>query len=180
MPIFFSALDGQLSLNLVIWTFPFAFLIHDIEEIFTMERFTRENRERFPHLLRNIIVTNTTQFSVAVGILFALTLLASYLATQSPRKMDLFTFALAVFLVHVIGHVSFPIFFRSYTPGLITALLIVLPYSLYTFYRLFSANLLDGESFTLSIFVGALLLAPLLLAVLLLGKLLTRLRASSK
>ena len=28
------ALDHQLNLNLVIWIFPLAFLIHDLEEIF--------------------------------------------------------------------------------------------------------------------------------------------------
>jgi len=74
----------------------------------------------------------------------------------------------------ILGHVAQTVFFRRYTPGLITALFVVLPYSLYGFHRLFTANLVGGDSFTTSILVGALLLAPLLLAVRQLGKLLAR------
>ncbi|HLZ80332.1 MAG TPA: HXXEE domain-containing protein [Ktedonobacteraceae bacterium] len=180
MPFLFGVLDSQLSLNQVIWAFPLAFLIHDLEEIFTMERFTHENRERFPKFLRNIGAISTTQFIAGVGVLFVLTLLAAYLATKSQHEMDVFTIALMIFLIHVMGHVIFLIYFRRYTPGLITAVVIVLPYSLYAFHRLFSANLVGSESFNISLLVGALLLVPLLLVVRQLGKLLTRPGASSK
>jgi len=169
-----AVLDGQLSLNLVIWAFPVAFLLHDLEEIFTMERFSRENRERFPKFLRNIAAITTRQFTLAVGVLLVLTLLASYLATRPQRQMDLFTIGLAIFLVHILGHVAQTVFFRGYTPGLITALLVVLPYSLYGFHRLFTANLIGGDSFTTYILVGALLFVPLILAASQLGKLLAR------
>ncbi len=111
---------------------------------------------------------------MAVGVLLVLTLLASYLATRLQRQVDFFTITLAIFLVHILGHVAQTMFFRQYTPGLITALLVVLPYSLYGFHRLFTANLVGGDSFTTSILIGALLLAPLLLAVRQLGKLLAR------
>jgi hypothetical protein len=174
MQLLLSALDSQLSLNLVIWAFLVAFLIHDIEEIFTMERFTRENQERFPRLLRNLLAISTVQFTVAVVVLFVIGLLAAYLATQPQREMDVFIIVLAIFLVHVVGHIAFPIFFHRYTPGLVTAVVIVLPYSLYTFYRLFSANLVNSNSFSISTLVGFLLLVPLLLGVRQLGKLLVR------
>lgn len=169
-----AALDGQLSLNLVIWAFPLAFLIHDCEEIVTMERFVRENSERFPKFLRNIAAITTRQFTLAVVVLLVLTLLAAYLATRPQRQMDLFTLVLAIFLVHILGHVAQTVFFRGYTPGLITALLVVLPYSLYGFHRLFTANLIGGDSFTTSMLVGALLFVPVILAASQLGKLLAR------
>ena len=94
MPALLTVLDHQSSLNLVIWAFPLAFLIHDLEEIVTMARFRRENREHFPKFLRNVAAITTRQFILAVGVLLALTLLASYLATRSPRQMDLFTIGL--------------------------------------------------------------------------------------
>ena len=169
-----AALDDQLSLNLVIWAFPLAFLIHDFEEIVTTERFSRENRERFPKFLRNIATITTRQLTLAVGVLLVLTLLASYLATRPQRQMDLFTLVLAIFLVHILGHVAQTVFFRGYTPGLITALLVVLPYSLYGFHRLFTANLIGGDNFTTSMLVGALLFVPVILAATQLGKLLAR------
>jgi hypothetical protein len=170
MSLWLTALDGPLSVNLVIWVFPLAFLVHDLEEIVTMERFRRENRERFPKFLRNIATITTRQFTLAVGALLALTLLASYLATRSPRQMDLFTIGLAIFF----GHIGQSLFLRTYTPGVVTALLVVLPYSLYGFHRLSTASLLDGTSFTTLVLIGALLFVPLILATSQLGKLLTR------
>jgi hypothetical protein len=171
MSLLLTTLGNLVSMNAVIWAFPIAFLIHDLEEILTMERFARKNRDRFPKFMRNIATINTTQFTIGVGVLFVLTLLAAYLATRSPRETDILTIALAIFLIHVVGHIAFPLFFRKYTPGLITAVIIVLPYSLYAFYRLFSANLIGGENLNISILLGALLLVPLLLAVRQLGKL---------
>jgi len=87
--------------------------------------------------------------------------------------MGVFTLTLGIFLVHVVGHIAFPVFFRRYTPGLVTAIVIVLPYSFYALYRLSSAHLMSSESFNLSLLVGALLVAPLIWLALLVGKLLT-------
>src|SRR5436189_4441274 len=95
-----------------------------------MERFSRENRERFPKFLRNIAAITTTQFTLAVGVLLVLALLASYLATTPQRQVDLLTITLAIFLVHILGHVAQSVFFHCYPAGLITALIVVLPYSL--------------------------------------------------
>ncbi len=74
----------------------------------------------------------------------------------------------------ILGHVAQTVFFRRYTPGLITALLVVLPYSLYGFHRLFTANLISGDSFMTSILVGALLFVPLILVASQLGKVFAR------
>ena len=88
--------------------------------------------------------------------------------------MDLFTTGLAIFFVYVFGHVGQSLFFRAYTPGVITAVLVVLPYSLYGFHRLFAANLIDSNGFTTLVLVGALLFVPLVLAASQVGKLLAR------
>jgi hypothetical protein len=173
MSLLLTGLDSRLSLDLVIWMFPVAFLIHDLEEILTTERFSRENRERFPKFLRGIATISTTQFIVAVVVLLVLTVVAAYLATSSPRELLVLTLTLGMFLVHVVGHIAFPIFFRRYTPGLITAIVIVFPYSLYAFYRLFSTHLIKSESFNLSLLLGALLVAPLIWLALFVGKWLT-------
>ena len=169
-----GALDSWLSLDLVIWAFPVAFFIHDLEEILTMERFGRENRERFPKFVRNIATIDTRQFTIAVVVLFVMTLVASYLATRSPRQMDLFIVLLAIFFVHAFWHIAFSIILRQYTPGVITTVPVVLPYSLYALYRLFTANLIDVESLKTSLLIGVLLFIPLVLIVRQLGKLLNR------
>src|SRR5712691_12900448 len=109
-----AGLDARISTNLVIWVFPLAFFVHDLEEIFTMERFTRENRERFPKPLRSLAAITTRQFTLGVTVLFALTILASFLATRPPHDMTLFNVCLSIFLLHVFTHVAQPIIFHKY------------------------------------------------------------------
>jgi hypothetical protein len=174
MSTLLSGLESFLSLDLVIWMFPVAFLIHDLEELVTTERFSRENQGWVPKRLRGIVTPSTTQFLVGMIVLFVLSVGAAYLATRSPREIEILTLTLAMFLIHVVGHIGFPIVFRRYTPGLITALVIVLPYSLYAFFRLFSARLITPESFMFSLLFGALLVAPLIWLALLIGKWVTR------
>ena len=71
-----------MSTNLVIWASPLAFVVHDLEEILTMECFVQKNRERFPKPLRGFASITILQFTIGVTILFALILLASFLATR--------------------------------------------------------------------------------------------------
>lgn len=169
-----DALDHQIGLNLVIWAFPLIFFLHDLEEILTMERFSRRYRDRFPKWMRPLATITTAQFTIAVAIFFVLTLLAAFLATRHPADFTFFSLLLAIFLIHVITHVVQPLIFRAYTPGVITAILLVLPYSLYGFHRLFLAGLVSTGSFMISLLIGAVLLAPAILLVRQLGKLLHR------
>jgi hypothetical protein len=168
-----AGLDARLSTDLVIWCFPLAFFVHDLEEIFTMERFVRENKDRFPKPLRGIAAITTRQFTLGVVVLFAITILASFLATRPPRDMTLFNLCVSIFLLHVFTHVAQPIMFRKYTPGLITAVFVVLPYSLYAIHRLFKDGSMNEDAFTTSILVGALLVGPIILGVRQIGKMLT-------
>src|SRR5437764_3395791 len=70
-----------------------------------------------------------------------------------------------IFLLHVFTHVVQPIIFRKYTPGVITAVLVVLPYSLYGFHRLFNEELISGGVFSSSLLIGALLVVPIILCL---------------
>ncbi len=170
MQLLLTALDRQVSTTMVIWLFPLAFLVHDLEEILTMERFIRMNRERFPKLLQRVAPITTTQFTIGVTILFVLTMWASFLATRSPRDMNWLTICLAIFLLHVVTHVAQTLLLHSYTPGVITAVLVVLPYSLYAFHHLFSDRLISEDDVNASLLIGALLAIPILLGVRQLGK----------
>ena len=137
-----------------------------------MERFVRENRERFPKPLRGIAAITTRQFTLGVVVLFALTILASILATKPQRDMTLFNICLSIFLLHVFTHVAQPIIFRKYTPGLITTVFVVLPYSLYAFHRLFKDGLMSEDALTTSMLVGVSLVGPIILGVRQIGKML--------
>jgi hypothetical protein len=173
MDMLLATLDRQVSLTLVIWAFPLAFLIHDLEEIFTMERFTRTYRERFPRWMRGLAAITTRQFVISVAVFLVIILVASFLAA-TLRSTGLFTILLAIFFLHFFTHLVQPILFRAYTPGLITAVVIVLPYSLYALHRLFQAHALGQDDFGLTLLLAAALIVPAILGARQLGKLLAR------
>jgi len=88
--------------------------------------------------------------------------------------LTLFTICLSILLLHIFTHVVQPIIFRKYTPGVITAVVVVLPYSLYGFHRLFKEEFISGGVFSSSLLIGALLFVPIILGVRQLGKVLAR------
>lgn len=72
-------------------------------------------------------------------------------------------------MIHVITHLFQSILFRKYTPGVITAVFVTLPYTVYLFHRLVEMDILNWELFSNSLNVGVLLL-PLVILGHLIGK----------
>lgn len=169
-------LDNHIGTNAVIWSFPLLFLAHDAEEIATMEDFISENLERFPQPLRALVDTTTPQISVAAGVEFALASLASLLAIRSLRTgrdgIPFFTTCVSAFFLHAFAHIAQPLILRRYTPGVTTAILVILPYSLYTFHRLFEEGLISHEDFRKALLAGAMGVVPLIVGSRQVGKLL--------
>ena len=83
----------------------------------------------------------------------------------------LFTATLNVFFIQSFSHIDQTIIFRSYIPGIITALFIVIPYSFLTYYRLFELDFIDGHLLFKSIPLS-ILMVPIFL--ILIGNLLGR------
>ena len=76
----------------------------------------------------------TAQFAVSVLVIFLFvassTFLANEYATQSAfGNIHIFLVILLVFFLHVFTHIAQSIFFQSLTPGVITSVIFVLPYS---------------------------------------------------
>ena len=109
----------------------------------------------------------TVQFSVSVAIVFIFVLSSTYLATHdnfAEGSLIYFFIIIAVFFLHVFTHVCQALILRTYTPGVITSVLIVLPYTLYVFFRLFREHLIDWN-FALINSPFALLALPIILGI---------------
>ncbi|MEF2248038.1 HXXEE domain-containing protein [Paenibacillus sp. IITD108] len=65
--------------------------------------------------------------------------------------------------MHVLTHVGQSIYLRMYTPGVVSAVILVLPYTLYLFTRLIREELITWELILLSIPVGFLIIPIVLL-----------------
>lgn len=179
-------LDTWLSLPAVIWLLPVVFLIHDLEEIALVERWMAHHREeilqRYGHLrpvriMLNLTNVTTRQFTIAVATILAIMVWAAWVGARdlSPGfGQDFYATAVAGLLLNVVTHVVQSLLLGRYTPGVVTALLVVLPYSLYAFYRLDTAGLLTAEVTSWSAVVAALMLPILVPGVLWLARQLGR------
>ncbi len=172
-------LDQRVNLRTLIWMYPFVSLIHDTEELATMESFWRENRQRLPlpDALKNRLETTTAQFAVSVAYQFALGAIASAVAWHRDRRgtgSEFFNLALSIRFINVWTHLAQSLALRRYTPGVVTAVTAMLPYSLYVYRRLFGAKRMDQRSLSRSLLAGMVATIPVIASALALGRLRTR------
>jgi len=142
------------SIYMIVWLFPVLFLIHDFEEILTVKGFMSRNKEQIVSLLspkiggfvqRQFDLT-TVQFSVSVAFVFIFVTSSTYLATHNnfaEGALRYFFIIVTVFFIHVFTHVGQALILRAYAPGVITSVLIILPYTSYVLFRLFREHIID-------------------------------------
>jgi len=97
------------------------------------------------------------QVTIAVGLLLLPFLLVTAAAAREARPgpwLSAYVMLLGGFFLHAFGHLGQALFFRGYVPGLIGALLAVVPGSLYVYRRLFAAGLLHGRKAAVLAVVG--------------------------
>jgi hypothetical protein len=172
------ALNDAISITSLIWLFLAAFMLHDFEEIIRIEPWFRKHADdvltRIPAALHkdfiNLSRMTSSQFAVAVCLEFILFIPVTYLAAERGFYLPFIGFNVMLF-IHVFMHVGQAIYVRRVVPGVVTAVLITLPYSLYLFYRLLDANLIDPMDLVYGAPFG-LLLVPIVLAGHRLGELL--------
>ncbi|EIJ79870.1 hypothetical protein PB1_05877 [Bacillus methanolicus PB1] len=163
-------LNNKLELKTVILLFPITFLIHDSEEIITMEKWVDSNiaylysvvPKRLQFVIESVHLT-TPQIAIAVFVEFIILFFATFMLLRSLCSgvwLIFFTALLTMLFINVFTHLGQCIAFRGYTPGVVTAVFVSLPYSLYLYYRLFKAKLINWRTVTISFFV-ALVLFPI-------------------
>lgn len=177
--------DRRFTIEEVIRTSPIVFLLHDVEEVLTVEQFWRENRYGLPipEMLKDRIQITTVEMAAAVTCVFVLGCLASCPATKSSEpetRMEVYGTTLSIRLINALAHLAGTLVLRRYTPGVTTAVTVVLPYTLYVFHRLHKKKLLAGYALLRSVVLGALLHLPVVLGVQAAGKPLARLLYRSK
>jgi hypothetical protein len=118
---------------------PYLFLLHDLEELLTVPPWLARHGELIPPELRMILPTDRVVFAWAFAFLFVVYLGAALLALRASRaSAAVYLFALLVMarLTNVLAHVAQAVYARGYVPGLVTALVVVLPLSVYLVERL--------------------------------------------
>jgi hypothetical protein len=90
----------------------------------------------------------------------------------SERRVFLYAYlvALGAFLVHGVIHLAQAATFGGYTPGVVTAALVVLPVSLFILRRLAMERRLSGGMVAIAIVIGSAVILPGILLALSVGR----------
>jgi hypothetical protein len=152
-----------------IWAAPVVFLIHDGEEMATIVPWLQAHRAQLPALVQPLTAVTTQQFTLAVGVLFVGVLLAAtHGAMRARRGLRSIPFLLiaGALVGNGVTHLMQAVYFREYTPGLATAVLLVLPYGLFLGRALQSSGLIKRNTWLRVIALGAIIQIPIVVALL--------------
>lgn len=159
------------KLKRLITLFPFLYLIHDIEEIITVENFLIAHSNIIPFQVTKV------EFALAFTLLWVLASVGCFKALSGRifLKMKPTTYLSflvpGILLANGIGHLFQFIFLKDYVPGLITTIFIIFPYSFLTLKFLLTEKVLTLKKFLSYLILGFVLQVPLALVAHFISKL---------
>lgn len=163
---------NNIPFRILLWLVPVFLMLHNIEEAPSMEGWSK----RLPLKIHPTV--STRQFVIAVTLLTLASFLLTYFSlTWLPTSTGYLIILgmQAVMLVNAfIPHLVTTIRFRLYSPGMVTALLITLPFSIYLFQRAFVEQVLTWEQFWILFGIAPFAMVTLAYLSLQVGKILTR------
>ena len=160
----------------LIWLFPLAFLLHDLEELLFFEPWLKKNagaitervRGRLPAFvekqLETVLHKSTAQFAFPIALNFLLTCLAAFLAARYGQY-TFFLIAGSLFFMHGFMHIGQAILMRKYIPALVTSILIVLPYGILLFWNLLASRLTTPAGLLMYFGIAVIIAVPFILGI---------------
>ena len=152
-----------------IWAGPIAFLIHDAEEVATVERWLGLHAAQLPPVVQPLIGITTRQFAAAVVLLLiGFILTAAHGARRAQRHLPSIPFLLVAgaFVANGVTHLAQAAYFRGYTPGVLSAIVVVLPYGVALGRSLSRNSIITPRTYAAAVVAGAMLQVPFALLAL--------------
>ncbi len=168
--------DRSVSLDVVLWAFPVVFLAHDIEECLGISAFSQKYLASLPlpETFKAFFESNTTSFAASVVVIFALILVITFIAWRARKPgltMNVYALFVASILVNTVIHALQALVLVTYVPGLVLAIIVALPVSIYILYRLVKEKMIQSRHILPLIVAGALM-QPIAVIFIAIGKLL--------
>jgi hypothetical protein len=120
----------------VSWGLFVVWLVHDTEEVLTAtwwsERATARLRaDGWPTWFVENVAVSTSQFAVAAAVVGVAVLLLARLGARTGARSPVFQAGVLVFGWHGAVHIGQAVVLRDYVPGLVGAVLLVVPYAVW-------------------------------------------------
>jgi hypothetical protein len=165
----------------IYWILPLAFIVHDAEEIFTMPGWIAAHRGPLSWWLSRIglgsfvgdLPATFAQVTAAAALLLLVFVVATAGISARPRSFawrTLYGGLLGAFGLHGFTHIGQALMFHSYSPGVVTALLVVVPVSLYLGSTLLKRGALDRKPMMIASVVVFALFVPAVFAAMRLSR----------
>ncbi|MFG2072537.1 HXXEE domain-containing protein [Nonomuraea maritima] len=128
----------------VAWGLLAAWAVHDAEELMTMAGWTRRARPRLERQLPWVpwerLDVSQRHVTTAIGLMGGVMAGAAAMGARTGGRSATFQAVLAGFGWHGAGHLVQAAVTRGYTPGAVTAPVVVIPYALWAWRRLRAAE----------------------------------------
>lgn len=125
------------------WGLLAVFAVHDAEELATMHKWSAKQtewlRERVPGLSPRVLSAlrvDAAHSATAIGLMGTVMAAASAAGARTGGRSGFYQTVLAGFGLHAVTHVGQSAVMRGYTPGVVTAPLVVAPYSCWVWSQL--------------------------------------------
>jgi len=149
----------------------FAFAVHDAEEWVTMPGWGARNVDRLRHLYPRVpqrfwrrLDLPAVHVRVGITVMGLVFLVAAALGARTDGRAVVYQVVLIGFGVHGLGHLGQALLARGYTPGMITSVLVVLPFSIWAWRVVEDSGAVTANMGVL-ITVGVLLITPVIVGV---------------
>jgi len=130
-----------LAFDRLLWLVPILFMFHNMEEAPFMERWSKRLPLKLP------VSYTTRQFVVTVILLTLFGFLFTYYSVEYLHNQVgyilMLEFQMILFFNAFIPHIGATVRFRMYSPGVVTATLITIPFSLYLFQRALTESIIS-------------------------------------
>lgn len=162
---------NTIPFDTLLWFVPVFFMFHNMEEAPLMAEWSKQ----LPVKIR--LIESRRQFITAITILTLVSFLLTYFGLKAMSKHDGHLLILGILMTMTFNvffpHVLLALWFRMYNPGLVTALFLILPFSIYIFQRALNENLLASNEFWLLLGLSPLIMMVSIFMALKSGKLLS-------
>lgn len=150
---------SSLTFIQLLWLVPLFFAIHNVEEVPFMAKWT----EKLDSPIHPKVTTR--QFAIAVTFLTLGSIVITYYGTRNPDgylgPIAIMAIQAILFVNAIVPHIVMTMKMRLYSPGLITAVLINIPFTIYLFTRA-----INEHKITPGLIIMLFLAAPFAMAAL--------------
>ena len=168
-----AARHSGIGLRTYILLTPLVFLVHDAEEVATVAAWTRANADALPAAVRGFLPISTAQFAAAVALLFVVLSAVSLLAARRPGDglaTKAWLVLLAALTANGFTHPAQTVWFGGYTPGVATAVLLVIPFGALAWRRAVAEGVASRRAAIPLFLAGLAIQLPIVVLALVFGR----------